>query len=106
MPDSSENPMVDEFDAAALVASLRSMCEHPRFRRYRMGVRCLGDRTEVFEGVKSNIKAVFMAPLGERHGQLFVHDSIIRTMIRVAGDVHSKSFLSKYGRVPRQYADA
>ena len=93
-------------EAQALLDELVAMCDHPRFRRYRIRVRQRGHRLVLYETFPGNVKATLHLPAGRRQGQLFVNDSIVNTMIRVAGGEQVRAFAQGYGAHPDALARA
>ena len=96
MPRKSKKKPGYECNPEVLLQELQEMIQHPRFCRYKLGIRQRGRRFIVFEAAQHNVKATFLLP-GETPGQLYVNDSIVHTMVRVAGGEEVQAFNRTYG---------
>ena len=88
----------DDIDIQIFIKELQDLCDHHRYRRYRFGVRCLGNRIILYEGTRYNVKATFLFPrLRTARGQVIVNDTIVHSMIRKYGGHTLKKFYERYG---------
>jgi hypothetical protein len=92
-----KKPKKFEFNAQALCDEVTEMVNHPRFRRYKLGVRQRGIRIVIYEGSRDNIKATFLPPHSGGEGYLSINDSLVNTMVRVAGGEQVHWFYNTWG---------
>lgn len=86
-----------EYNAQALLDEVVEMVNHPRFRRYKLGVRQRGIRIVIYEGSHDNVKATFLPPTQIQNGHLSINDSLVNAMVRVAGGEQIKGFYNTWG---------
>jgi len=98
-PTEAEEEAQEEvtYNPADLLDDLQALCQHPRFRRYRLSIKATHYRAILYEATPSNILASFLYPQDGKMGQVFIRDRLARSAITIAGGETLQDFYEKYG---------